>query len=720
MKTKYIVAVLIMCLSVAFLGAIALAQPPSYELEKEHGSWCDEMWFTTVTGCEARMVELLNHDVDAVGEPGLASYPTLITMDGIPSYANVQTLKDAGYMMTLAGPYSCDSYFYAINNRVAPLDDPVFRTALAYCLDKDNMANYPMALPLYNFVPPGQPYWYNLGVHAAFPKFNLQTAIGILVAGGYTPVDAGNNPVADPQPGNIDHWHMPGTTTDIRDLEQAVPSGNCIAMQMSAWIESDLHSIGLPIYHTPLPFGYIVYQQWLTPPYLNWDLTVGIGFSLDTWRLFLYEMFNGASIPNWNVWGIDDPAVNLWTDGLKTTLSWTDTKICAFEAEEALLDAMPAIPLLVSWKWTACTGPHGGDPGVLGWVNMLAQGGYNIWNALFSRRELDGVPYPYNIWLSGHDTEVLNPLVSNTAYDWQLQSLVYSTLLQKHPYNGEMLPWCVTDYPVLQLWNGTHTAAQDDPGFTSPTYDPSPIGSPGEVTGEKMTWTLRSDMTWHDGTPVTTADVEFCLDLLVNQNNERYDAIHKWIHDVNVLNTYEFEVYYTGRYLWAEDDISAVALLAPKHVWEPYIDGPDNVLWNGDDEDHRFWDGSNWIDEYGYAAPEIETPSGTEQLTHLIGNGPFIYPYGGWTPGVSMRLVRDGGSTWHFTRILRGDNNFDGITDVLDLYAPVLAYGSQPGMPRWRFEADMANPAGLIDGRDILAVYNDWGYYWYPSSTLPP
>ncbi|UCH70317.1 MAG: hypothetical protein JSV29_08875, partial [Candidatus Bathyarchaeota archaeon] len=64
-------------------------------------------------------------------------------------------------------------------------------------------------------------------------------------------------------------------------------------------------------------------------------------------------------------------------------------------------------------------------------------------------------------------------------------------------------------------------------------------------------------------------------------------------------------------------------------------------------------------------------------------------------------------------------NNFDGIADVLDLWAPLYAMGTQDGMPKWLFLADMANPAGLIDGRDVEVVYNDWGYIWYPSSTLP-
>ena len=373
------------------------------------------------------------------------------------------------------------------------------------------------------------------------------------------------------------------------------------------------------------------------------------------------------------------------------------------------------------------------QPDVLSWV-VPSQwvpyyeifGKYNIWSALYSRTEdRYGAPLLINNWPMKEGASVLNPLTSDDASEWQLLSLVYSTLLNVHPYNNGLMPWCVTEFPLMQLWNGTHVETSPDVW----EWDPSPEGSPGEVEGLKMTWTLRDDMTWHDGMPVTTADVEFCLDLLINQNNDRYHDIQENIHDVNVVDTYTFEVYNyerLGSGPWPESwryymplNISAIALLAPKHVWEPYIAADDGILWTEDDPDHRSWQGHLWTDAYGYDAPIIDTPSGYVQLTHLVGNGPFIYPYGGWTPGVSMRLVRDGGNTWHYKRILRSDNNFDGAVDVLDLWAPLHAYGTQPGMPKWLDRADMANPAGLIDGRDIEVVYNWWGYCWYPTSTLP-
>ena len=726
MKTKHVVAVVLVC-SLMLLRAIVFAQWPSYELERERGSWCDEIWFKIAIGADAQMVELLSHEVDACGEPSAAV--TVKTADaGIPRHEDIGRLRDAGYTLSSTGGF--DMSFYAINCRAAkaPLDDSTFRTALAYCINKDEILGDlygPMVMPLYNFVPPAQAFWYDTTVPPTFPAYSLTTAIATLMGGGYTPVLKGPG---GPVPGNIDHWNMPSPPyphdTPVRDLEQAVPVESTLGMYMSQWIEMDMHSIGLPIYHTPMPFNYIVYDQWLTPPYLRWDITVGIGLSLSQ-NPFLYEMFDGASIPFWNIWGINDPAVNMWTSALKTTLTPIVAQTNAYAAEAALVTAMPIIPIMSSNRYSACTGPYDGQPGVLGWVEMEGHGGYNLWSALYSRREdTNGEPYPHNIWVMGEDAQKLNPLTSDTVYEWQLLSLVYSTLLQKNPYTHELMPWCVTDYPEIQSWSGTHREVS--PGVW--VYDPSPVGSPGAVTGEYMRWTLRDDMTWHDGTPVTSADVEFCLDLLVNQNNERYDSIQRVIHDVEVIDEFTVDVYLTARYLWAENDISHIALLAPRHIWKPYIAGDNGILWDPDDRDHRFWSGVDWTNIHGYSAPTINTVSGTVQLTHLQGNGPFVFPRGGWVPNEYIRLIRwydpSTETCWHYTRILRGDNNFDGYVDTLDLNKPKYAFGSMPEMPGWEnltggLKADMANPAALIDGRDVAKVYDDWDLYWYPTSTLP-
>jgi hypothetical protein len=108
MKTKHIVAVIfLLCLPLVF-GAITLAQPPGYVLEHERSMWSDEHWRSIISGVEAQMVTMLNHDVDVGGPP---------TADDIP------LLAAADWTMASTGGYS--HYWYALNNRKVPLNDPV-------------------------------------------------------------------------------------------------------------------------------------------------------------------------------------------------------------------------------------------------------------------------------------------------------------------------------------------------------------------------------------------------------------------------------------------------------------------------------------------------------------------------------------------------------------------------------------------------------------------
>jgi len=55
------------------------------------------------------------------------------------------------------------------------------------------------------------------------------------------------------------------------------------------------------------------------------------------------------------------------------------------------------------------------------------------------------------------------------------------------------------------------------------------------------------------------------------------------------------------------------------------------------------------------------------------------------------------------------DLNEDGIVDLLDLYIVIVAFGTLPGMPKWDPRADLAEPFGLIDGRDLTVLVDHFG-----------
>jgi len=733
MKTIYKAAILLMCLPI-ILGTVTLAQPPSYDLEKEKSMWADEHWRKLVIGPEAQMAEMLAHKVDAGGPP---------------SGKDIPILQKAGWTMSATGGFS--HYWYSINMRKPPLNNFYFRKAIAQAINKDVIypSIYGVTLEvIYSWVPPAQAWWENVTATNEFrteTSFNLQYAINTLLAGGFTPVLKGGGGAV---PDNIDHWHMPGTTTDIRQIQQNVHIVG-LGLQVSQWIATDLARIGLSnIVHTPRHFDDIV-AAWLTPPYLDWDTVIGIGLTFGK-EPVLYEMFHVDSIPFANIWGLNNTYVNQECDAYRATLSETEARTHAQNVQGALNKIIPLVPVVSGRSFTCVTQPYmeAGveQPGVLRWVNWPGFGGMNDYSRLYSGREdANSDPYKLQKWIIGLDAYKLNPLTSNTAYEWALMGRVYSGLLDQYPYASEYRALMCTVKPSLengglQLWNGTHRTTGTTMPPESRTWILDDVVNPTVVPlkGEYMRYTLRNDLTWHDGHPINAYDVEFCLDLLVKQNNERYVSIQKYIHDVVVIDDYTFDVWFKARYLWAYVDIAGVSLFCPKHIWGPYID-PDylstplpahTVVWDGDERDHRLWSGHDKTSEYGYTAPTLYPPdvpasSGPQQLTLLQGNGYCIYPSGGWVAGSHMQLIRWNATSsgWPFRRILRGDNTFDGRVNLLDLWAPFYAFGSKPGMPTWEFQsaglkADLANPAALIDGRDVSKVYDDWAKTWYPTSNV--
>lgn len=106
------------------------------------------------------------------------------------------------------------------------------------------------------------------------------------------------------------------------------------------------------------------------------------------------------------------------------------------------------------------------------------------------------------------------------------------------------------------------------------------VGNGGIVNDEAsgtqtVTWTLREGLTWSDGTPLTTADVEFTLEVqrndLVPSNTKGFTDS---ITDFTVVDDRTFTITYDNISLTSTQPGGNIGLarfndVAPKHVWEP-------------------------------------------------------------------------------------------------------------------------------------------------------
>ena len=114
----------------------------------------------------------------------------------------------------------------------------------------------------------------------------------------------------------------------------------------------------------------------------------------------------------------------------------------------------------------------------------------------------------------------LNPYLAGGTKELEASSLVIEPLVRYNP-DGEMVPWLVTDIPTVE--NG---------------------GVSEDLT--TITWTLRDDIVWSDGTPFTSADVVFTGEYCTNPDTgcsqaSQFDGVESFVaaDDYTVVITFD-------------------------------------------------------------------------------------------------------------------------------------------------------------------------------------
>jgi ABC-type transport system substrate-binding protein len=173
-----------------------------------------------------------------------------------------------------------------------------------------------------------------------------------------------------------------------------------------------------------------------------------------------------------------------------------------------------------------------------------------------------------------------NILTTNDGYTVDVFDLVYQPMYEIDPLNwGD-----ITGKGLAESWT---------------------IESTTDPEGIKVTFDLIQNATWHDGLPVTSADVKFTIDVI--QHNEAPWLIDssRGIYNVETPDPYTVVVYSNRSGLFEFHRIgTTLSWILPKHIWEPYY---DDVL--------------TWV-------PEIED---------LVGSGPFEFT--DWMVGEFIELT---------------------------------------------------------------------------------
>ena len=144
-----------------------------------------------------------------------------------------------------------------------------------------------------------------------------------------------------------------------------------------------------------------------------------------------------------------------------------------------------------------------------------------------------------------------NPAYAEWVWEWAVLGLIYESLLYRNPYDlSDIKPWLAESYEV-----GI---------YDHPVYGPC----------TKVRFTLRPDIYWADGTPLTMADVYFTFvemdDILIGRGFPPpwwYSTV-AYMLSFSIVDAYNFEVLLSIKSVYATM-MPGGMLILPKHIWKP-------------------------------------------------------------------------------------------------------------------------------------------------------
>ena len=171
-----------------------------------------------------------------------------------------------------------------------------------------------------------------------------------------------------------------------------------------------------------------------------------------------------------------------------------------------------------------------------------------------------GGPKIATITYTGGDPESLNPLY---AYSWTAEN--------------------VFDLNLLPLWN-----IDNDNNYVMELAQELPSKENGGLSedGLTITYKLRPEAQWSDGTPVTAQDAVFTYEMIMSEKNASYSR-YPWdtyVESVTAVDDHTLQIKLTSPYAdWATSFFVGLSRVIPKHILQPVFekDGTlDNAEWN--------------------------------------------------------------------------------------------------------------------------------------------
>jgi hypothetical protein len=237
-------------------------------------------------------------------------------------------------------------------------------------------------------------------------------------------------------------------------------------------------------------------------------------------------------------------------------------------------------------------------------VNEVGIGVNSWWTTLNMMKTCEYYPPIYVHYGFSQDVSMLNPVYATTFWDWEVMGRIYDYGARRNPYDN--MTWVPQLY---KYW--------DNETYVHPIYG----------VCSKVRITLRSDLYWQDGTPLTMADVHYTLIEMAQNLIAKGLPPPVWYNprfiDVCQIDPYNFEILLDINSPSAVDWVLSNVIL-PKHIWKPIVDA---------------------------STPMNPIVQGFQPDRNLIGSGPFRFNT--YIPGVGGVIVLEANTPGSIVRDIR-------------------------------------------------------------------
>ncbi|HEY4822208.1 MAG TPA: ABC transporter substrate-binding protein [Candidatus Bathyarchaeia archaeon] len=280
-----------------------------------------------------------------------------------------------------------------------------------------------------------------------------------------------------------------------------------------------------------------------------------------------------------------------------------------------------------------------------------------------------------------HQVTRLSPFHALTVWDFEVLETVYDSMLRVNPLTGEGVQ--AVDWTTIK-----HSSMFD---------------SVAGVTTQ--TWTLRNDLKWNDGVPVTADDVAYTIAAYRDVPSGVFQPSVFQVLTATAVDSRTVRVVLTGQSLFFELNIGELPII-PKHVWAPFCGDPPSSNSVCADPSFDPMATGIYVGSGPWVCRNLDTGAVGGSCTQQPGPGP-VSALGGQRVDIGGKVVLSRYDGYMRAVVLESslhkfswaDRNNDAKVDILDIADAAIHFGSPDAY--WNTGQNILAPAVGTDNSRV-------------------